>query len=278
MSNPSFTLGSSARLLLILCIAILLACPDGVDAAFHRRAKNRGNRGGNRGGNKGNNGGSTGKVTTPPAATVPTTTSAAPASTATIPPPFAQDSFCAGTGLTASDGTQIKTGACSSTPMGAIPAVTRMVSSLITAPAFGARVNAAKDLQVTADYRGLTTGFFSDATLAYYSIPQTLAADGTIQGHAHITVQALGTAVSAPDPQAFAFFKGLNQVATGGRTLSVTVPAGSFTTNGVYRICSLSGANSHQPVVMPVAQRGAQDDCIRITVFNAGAVKSANGQ
>jgi hypothetical protein len=32
----------------------------------------------------------------------------------------------------------------------------------------------------------------------------------------------------------------------------------------------MTGTNSHQPVIMPVAQRGAQDDCIRVNVINAG--------
>ncbi|KAI8909965.1 hypothetical protein DFJ77DRAFT_420712, partial [Powellomyces hirtus] len=165
-----------------------------------------------------------------------------------------------------SDGTQLRDGACSSTPMGSIPSVNKMVSSLITKPENGAAVNRNQELQVVVDYRNLDTGFFSDPTNQYYTIPQTLSGDGTIQGHSHITVQNLNNAKAAPDARTFAFFKGLNDEAAGGRTLSVTIPAGTLKQDGTYRICSMSGSNSHQPVVMPVAQRGAQDDCIRIKV------------
>lgn len=44
--------------------------------------------------------------------------------------PFPETQFCKDTGLTPSDGTQIKNGACSSTPMGAIPTVNKMVTIL----------------------------------------------------------------------------------------------------------------------------------------------------
>ncbi|KAJ3024195.1 hypothetical protein HKX48_004468, partial [Thoreauomyces humboldtii] len=286
MRSPS---NSSSRLLLFICLAILLVLPALVDAQhpYQRRAKGgktgKGSKGGK--GTKGGKGGKGGQgqggqaaetTTTAEASgeTATTTTEAAAAATATNPPPFAQDAFCASSNLESSDGTQIKTGACSSTPMGQIPTTSNMVSSLITSPDNGATIDASKDMTVVTDYRGLTTGFFSDATLAYYVIPQTLAADGTIQGHAHITVQNLADANSAPDPQTFAFFKGLNDVATGGRTLAVTVPAGSLTSDGTYRICSMSGSNSHQALIMPVAQRGAQDDCIRVTVTNSGGGKN----
>ncbi|KAH6572497.1 hypothetical protein BASA62_003324 [Batrachochytrium salamandrivorans] len=73
----------------------------------------------------------------------------------------------------------------------------------------------------------------------------------------------------------FEFFKGINDRHTDGkqgRLLSATILAGQLTINGNYRICSITGSDSHQPVIMPVAQRGSQDDCIRVTVFNAGQV------
>ncbi|RKO87433.1 hypothetical protein BDK51DRAFT_24702, partial [Blyttiomyces helicus] len=99
--------------------------------------------------------------------------------------------------------------------------------------------------------------------------PQTLNAQGIVQGHQHITIQQLTSTQAAPDAQVFAFFKGLNDQALDGRTLAVNVPAGTFKTDGLYRICSMSGGDGHAPTIMPVAQRGAQDDCIRINVQNA---------
>lgn len=39
---------------------------------------------------------------------------------------------------------------------------------------------------------------------------------------------------------------------------------------GFYRVCTMSSAANHQPVLMPVAQRGAQDDCQRFSVGKKG--------
>ncbi|KAG5461011.1 MAG: hypothetical protein BJ554DRAFT_6868, partial [Olpidium bornovanus] len=89
----------------------------------------------------------------------------------------------------------------------------------------------------------LQTGFFTVAATEYYTQPQTLNSDGIIKG---------------------ALTVGLNDAAGGDGRLSTDVPANTLNTAGVYRICTMVGAFSHQPVVMPIAQRGAQDDCIRI--------------
>lgn len=142
-----------------------------------------------------------------------------------------------------------------------------MVSTLITAPINGETLNSNSDIVVSLVNSNLVTGFFSDPNLQYYLLPQNLdPATGFIRGHQHITVQLLGGANVAPDPQKFEFFKGLNDPAVDG-TLSVTIPAGTLSA-GLHRICSISGAESHQPVVMPVAQRGSQDDCIRVQIIN----------
>jgi hypothetical protein len=109
----------------------------------------------------------------------------------------------------------------------------------------------------------MQTGFFSDASTQYYTSPQQLNSDGLIQGHQHAVIQNLGDGAQALDAREFDFFKGLNEIADGSGSLSVTVPAGTLKTDGVYRLCSITGTFTHQPVIMPVAKRGAQDDCIR---------------
>ncbi|KAJ3126998.1 hypothetical protein HK098_006889 [Nowakowskiella sp. JEL0407] len=182
--------------------------------------------------------------------------------------PFSTVQFCKDSGQSSSDGSQNKAGACSSTPQGQIPSVDKMVSTLIIAPDYGDTIDASKNNTVTIAFQNLDTGFFDDPQKQYYLVPQTLNDQGIIEGHQHITVQKLqGTAVL--DAKVFAFFKGLNEP-SGDGTLSVTIPAGTIKENGEFRICSLSGTFSHQPVIMPVAQRGAQDDCIRVFVENAG--------
>ena len=146
--------------------------------------------------------------------------------------PFPLSGFCKNTGLKASDGTQLKGGSCSSTPQGSIPSVDRMVSTLILNPANGANLDASKDNVVTIDTKNLQTGFFSDPNKQYYLIPQSLNGQGVIQGHQHISVQALGGANAAPDAQAFVFFKGLNEAAVGNK-LSVSIPAKTLKQNGI---------------------------------------------
>ncbi|RKO93776.1 hypothetical protein BDK51DRAFT_15819, partial [Blyttiomyces helicus] len=177
--------------------------------------------------------------------------------------------FCKKSGQLPGNGSQIRSGFCSSTPQGSIPDINHMVSTLITAPANAATVDASKDLTITIDNLNLDTGFFDLAESQYYIVPQTLGQTGNVQGHQHVTVQSLLSTASAPDPKVFAFFKGLNTVAIGGRTLSVTIPGGTITVNGPTRICTITGSDGHAPAIMPVAQRGSQDDCIRVTVVNA---------
>ena len=196
--------------------------------------------------------------------------------------PQPPSSFCKQfSGVPAANGTQLTGGgeSCSSTTQGLIPDVNKMVSTLIVEPASGAKVDASVDNTVKIDTIHLVTGFFDLAATQYYMAPQTLdPATGFVQGHQHITVQKLDSVVQAPDPKIFAFFKGINDAATdpGKRTLTALIPAGTIKADGLYRICSMTGADSHQPVLMPVAQRGAQDDCIRVTFFNS-AVASSGG-
>jgi len=172
--------------------------------------------------------------------------------------------FCKGSGLTIADGTQIKQPNCVSLEIGEIPSVNNMVSALIVNPKNGQAIKRNTPFNVDTKVANLATGFFSDPAVDYYQIQQTLDGNGVIQGHSHITIQKLN-GNNVLDPRVFAFFKGLNDPAKGG-VLSVTVTEG-LPQRGQYRICTMNSSNSHQPVVMPVAQRGAQDDCIRINVI-----------
>jgi transcription initiation factor TFIID subunit 15 len=66
------------------------------------------------------------------------------------------------------------------------------------------------------------------------------------------------------DATTFAFFKGINNAGDGNGLLSATVPGGLAAGN--YRVCTMGSSSNHQPVLMPVAQRGAQDDCQKFTI------------
>ncbi|KAI8814275.1 hypothetical protein BJ742DRAFT_330248 [Cladochytrium replicatum] len=176
-------------------------------------------------------------------------------------------------GIVPADGTQNKAGSCSSTVQGAIPKVEKMVSTFIIAPKSGSTIFADVNNTITIQNQNINTGFFDNPNAGYYIVPQTLDNSGAIEGHQHITVQSLTSTKAAADPRVFAFFKGLNDPANGAGQLSTVIPAGTLKLAGVTRICSITGTFSHQPVIMPVAQRGSQDDCIRVNVV----LKSNNG-
>jgi hypothetical protein len=150
--------------------------------------------------------------------------------------------------------------------MGKIPSTSNMISSIITSPSAGEKLTAGQSFNVVVQTAGLTAGSFTNAQTTYYSAPQDLSG-GKIIGHTHITIQDLGKSLSpstAPDPTQFVFFKGINDAGNGKGLLQATVtgglPAGNF------RVCTMTSASNHQPVLMPVAQRGSQDDCQKFTV------------
>ncbi|KAJ3295881.1 hypothetical protein HK104_002221 [Borealophlyctis nickersoniae] len=182
-------------------------------------------------------------------------------------------SFC--NGKTLRDGSQNRDGSCSPTVMGDIPRFDRMVSTLIVSPQDGVTMRVNQPFNITVDVSNMQLGAFDDPLKEYYLTPQTLNRDGKIIGHIHVVAQKMSgrnNANRALDPRTFAFFKGLDQAPFGnGRKLTVAVTNKNTGQPGLqepgkYRICSMTGGRSHAPTVMPVAQRGAQDDCIRINI------------
>ncbi|CAG8619780.1 6697_t:CDS:2 [Ambispora leptoticha] len=165
---------------------------------------------------------------------------------------------------TKADGTQKKNGgqSCSFTQLGEIPDVSKMVSSLITSPNNGGTVKANTPFTVSVTTTNLELGNFDNPDTEYYLFSQQLNNQGLVKGHTHITIQQLTSNTSPPDARNFAFFKGLNDPSNSG-SLSTSVANGLPA--GQYRVCTMTASFAHQPLIMPVAQRGSQDDCIRIT-------------
>ncbi|KAL8347473.1 hypothetical protein RB601_003099 [Gaeumannomyces tritici] len=173
--------------------------------------------------------------------------------------------FCKG--RTTTDGKQNTAGSCNPIPLGRIPSTSQMPSAIITRPGHGARLAAGASVQVTVAVRKLDAGYLVNPAVAYYTAPQDLDDRGRIQGHLHVTVQRLAGgygAAAPPDPTDFVFFKGLDRPLDERGELATEVPGGLPA--GVYRVCTMMAARNHQPVVMPVANRGAQDDCVRFEV------------
>lgn len=166
------------------------------------------------------------------------------------------------------DGTQIRDGSCSQTVQGEIPNVNNLVATMITFPQDGQTIQAGKTFTIRTKTVKLATGFFSDPAIQYNLLPQTLDNKGQIQGHSHVTVQK---AADVLDATKFVFFKGLNDPADRNGELTTVVDKGL--PSGSYRLCTMVSSFTHQPVIMPIAQRGAQDDCVRFKVANGGKKK-----
>ena len=138
--------------------------------------------------------------------------------------------------------------------MGNIPSSSNMVSTIITNPEPGQNIAANTDFNVNLQIANLVAGSFTNADETYYAAPQDLSG-GNVVGHTHVTIQTLGNSLSAttpPDASTFAFFKGIDDAGNGQGALSATVTGGLPAGN--YRVCTMSSASNHQPVLMPVAQ------------------------
>jgi hypothetical protein len=161
--------------------------------------------------------------------------------------------------------------------MGDIPAKTNMVSSVITFPEYGtATIESDTTFNISVQMSNIAAGTFTNADASYYAAPQHLEG-GVVVGHTHVTVQDMGDSLNPTtplDPTQFAFFKGINDAGNGKGLLQAVVTDGLPAGN--YRVCTIAAAANHQPVLMPVAQRGTADDCTKFTVIGSG--KTANAQ
>jgi hypothetical protein len=172
--------------------------------------------------------------------------------------------FCAGYPLT--NGKQNTNGSCNGVPMGRIPATKNMPSAIITYPQPGRTVPANTTFNITVQTRHLRAGFLVNPSTNYYTAPQDLDENGNIIGHCHVTVQDIGSlqTLTPPDPTKFMFFKGIDDAGDGKGLLQTTLQGGLPA--GFYRVCTMMAGRNHSPVAMPVAQRGAQDDCTKFEV------------
>ena len=108
------------------------------------------------------------------------------------------------------------------------------------------------------------TGVYVNAEENYYAAPQQVNGQGQIIGHSHVVIETL-TALdqtTPTNPQNFTFFTGLNDPAANG-TLTANVTGGLPA--GYYRLSSINTAANHQPVLVPLAQRGSLDDAVYVS-------------
>ncbi|KAF5314527.1 hypothetical protein D9611_007092 [Ephemerocybe angulata] len=195
---------------------------------------------------------------------------------------------CLTVNLPITDGKQLEGGSCNPAPIGSIPSIDKMPTAKFVSPLNGADVGAPNvPFDVVLNIKNLATGQFVNAQANYFAAPQQLNGAGVILGHSHITIDKLTSLdqTTPTDPKKFAYFKGLNAAAQGGK-LTANIDKGLPA--GAYRLCTINSSSNHQPVIAPVAQHGSLDDCIYFTVgggnagantggANTGAGKGANG-
>ncbi|KAG0635678.1 hypothetical protein HOY80DRAFT_892646 [Tuber brumale] len=232
------------------------------------------NGGGNRGGNNGGNGDPANVQEASQATGQEGGAEAGQADSATDDANFIN--FCKGKKLT--NGQQVQGGSCNGIVMGDIPSTANMVSSIIVSPQPGEDIQPDTPFKVQVQVANLQAGSFTNPANTYYAAPQALQG-GKVVGHTHVTIQDLGQSLTpniAPNADTFTFFKGINDAGNGNGLLEADVTDGLPAGN--YRICTMASASNHQPVLMPIAQRGAQDDCTKFTVGqgNAGGNNAGN--
>src|SRR5277367_2054320 len=153
-----------------------------------------------------------------------------------------------------------------------------MPSSLVVFPGHNEDLPANTNFTIAVTQQGMDLGFFTNAKLTYYSAPTFLNDEGLIIGHTHVTVQDLGGSfnpTTPADPTIFAFFLGINTPLNQDSQVFAAVPGGLPA--GFYRVCTMVANSNHSPLQMPVAQRGAQDDCHYFSV-GQGAGNQAKSQ
>ncbi|PGH03694.1 hypothetical protein GX51_03958 [Blastomyces parvus] len=175
--------------------------------------------------------------------------------------------YCNGKTLT--NGTKNKEGSCNGIPMGEIPSTKNMVSTLITSPSPGDTFKVNQPIDFKIAVRNIEMGFYTNSNVTYLSAPQSLNSKGLVQGHTHLTVEFMGptaTSIEALDASNPIWFKSVNKPNRDKGNSFTARLDGGLGKVGFYRVCTLTAAANHQPVIMPVPGRGAQDDCTKFKV------------
>ena len=150
--------------------------------------------------------------------------------------------------------------------MGAIPSTTNMPSVKFVTPPNLAVIPHNTTFEITLAVKNFASGYFVNPNTNYFAAPQQLdPTTGLIQGHVHAVVETLHSLhqTTPTNPTKFAFFVALNGKADARGYLYANVTGGL--PKGVYRLSTIAAAMNHQPVLLPVAQRGVADDVIYVS-------------
>jgi hypothetical protein len=134
-----------------------------------------------------------------------------------------------------------------------------MVSTLITVPQ---GIKAGADATFSVSFKNMNLGTSNaDPEADYLKKPQALGAGGVINGQYVCQMQSIDKASGKSN---VTFTKVVNDQVSGQGSFNVVVPGTAITDKGSYRFGCFAVAETFQPVIMPVAQRGSQDDIVHL--------------
>ncbi|KAK7038283.1 hypothetical protein R3P38DRAFT_541993 [Favolaschia claudopus] len=177
--------------------------------------------------------------------------------------------FCATVSVPITNGQQLVGGSCNPAPMGLIPSSENMPSVLISRLFKDSTIQANTTFPVDLSVRNFQGGFFASFSGSFQAAPQTLDGTGNIIGNFHIVIDELDALDSTvpTDSQKFVFFNVIQDAVSDGE-ISTNVTNGL--PEGYYRMTVTPRAANHQPVLVPLVQRGSVNDVAYFTVTASG--------
>ncbi|PHH83936.1 hypothetical protein CDD83_2762 [Cordyceps sp. RAO-2017] len=151
------------------------------------------------------------------------------------------------------------------TEIGQVPNKNTMPSCAVTTPAMCASFQLGETFQCNARYVNIQLGTQSDADKQYNDQSQRLNNQGAIIGHSHLTCEFMGANSFTEPPNAAksASFEGAFQPGkpagtsrNGKAQFDIALTTKPFQQAGCYRCTWMTGSQSHQNVILPVADRG----------------------
>jgi hypothetical protein len=164
------------------------------------------------------------------------------------------------------NGQQSKVGSCNPAPMGVLAPSTNMPSSKFIQPKNLDPIKAHTTFEIKMAIRHLDTGHFTNPDTTYYGAPQQLNPGNDIIGHTHFVIEKISSVSSTDvsDPSNFVYFSAVNTAADSDGNVSVNVTNGLPA--GTYKLSSINSSANHAPVLVAIAQHGALDDQVYVSV------------
>ncbi|EAU90561.2 hypothetical protein CC1G_00945 [Coprinopsis cinerea okayama7 len=162
---------------------------------------------------------------------------------------------------------------CNPCPIGLLPAAADMPSVKITEPLPLAVLDPNQEFTIALRSRNFAFGSATNPSASFMTAPQQLSSEGVIIGHMHLVIESLDSfdQTTPPDPQQFSYF---TEVVDDDQAPRVVIPP--ILGVGLYRATVSLHAISHQPITLPVLQRGATSDAVYFSIGNGTMRAFAN--